>query len=366
MRGKDKSQEALFAIGDLRTLVERKLPHDHPLRRIKAKTDEVLLSLNSEFDKLYSHRGRNSIPPERILRACLWQALYSVRSERQLEMTLRFDLLCRWFVGLPLHEDAWDHSTFSKARESFLLQSLAQLFFEQHLAFLRDDGLVSSEHLSVDGSLLAAWASHKSLVKKSDLDSDGNPPPAGPGGRNGWVDFKGQKRSNDTHVSASDPDAKLASKGVGAKLCHELNILTENRNHLVVNFTVNSPSGTSEREAARAMVSEEIAKGRQPKTLGADKKYSDGDQLTEAMVNLGVEPHFAVRDDRPKALARLFLGEPNYSISQRCRMRIEEVFGFIKTICGMAKLKVRGTLRVFGAAAISLTAYNLTRHAALL
>ena len=365
MRGKDKTQENLYAIGDFRTLVERKLPQDHPLRRVKAKTDAVLASLNAEFDKLYSDRGRQSIPPERMLRACLWQALYSVRSERQLEMSLRFDLLCRWFVGLPLHEDAWDHSTFSKARESFLLQALAQLFFEHHLTFLREEGLVSSEHLSVDGSLLAAWASHKSLVKKTDLDSDGKPPNAGPGGRNAWVDFKGEKRSNETHVSASDPDAKLASKGVGSKLCHEVSILTENRNALVVNFTVMSPSGTSEREAARAMIAEEVSKGFQPKTLGADKKYSEGDVLTEAMVSLGVEPHFAVRDDRPKAAARLFTGEPGYPISQRCRMRIEEVFGYIKTVAGMAKLKVCGTLRVFGAAAIALSAYNIRRHASL-
>lgn len=365
MRGKDKRQEALFAIGDLRTLVERRLPADHPLRAIKKNADAVLVSLSSDFDALYSNRGRESIPPEWLLRACLWQALNSVRSERQLEMALRFDLLCRWFVGLPLHEDAWDHSTFSKAREKFLLQSLAQLFFEKHLAFLRERDLLSTEHLSVDGSLLAAWASPKSLVKKDELDGDGKPPAPPSGGRNGWVDFKGQKRSNATHTSASDPDAKLASKGNGTKLCHELSIVVENRNNIVVNFTVMSPSGTSEREAARALVAQEIGQGRQTKTLGADKKYSDGDSLTEALVNLGVEPHFAVREDRPNAAARLFIHEPGYSISQRCRMRIEEVFGYLKTICGMAKLKIRGTLRVFGVAAVALSAYNLRREVSI-
>jgi transposase len=365
MRGKDKRQEALFAIGDLRTLVERRLPMDHPLRAIKKNADEVLRSLSPEFDKLYSDRGRQSIPPEWLLRACLWQALNSVRSERQLEMALRFDLLCRWFVGLPLHEDAWDHSTFSKARESFLLQTIAQLFFEKHLAFLRERDLLSSEHLSVDGTLLAAWASHKSLLKKEDLDGDGKPPAPPAGGRNAWVDFKGEKRSNDTHVSASDPESKLASKGVGAKLSHELSVAMENRNQFVVTFTVMSPTGTSEREAARSLVAEEVGKGRQVKTVGGDKKYSDGDALTEALVNLGVEPHFAVRDDRPNAAARLFIGEPGYSISQRCRMQIEEVFGYLKTICGMAKLKVRGTFRVFGVAAVGLSAYNLRRQASL-
>lgn len=365
MRGKDKRQEGLFAIGDWRTLVERRLPADHPLRRIKKHADEVLLSLDSEFDKLYPKRGRESVPPEWMMRALLWQGLFSVRSERQLEMTLRFDFLCRWFVGLPLHEDAWDHSVFSQARESFLLQTIAQLFFEKHLEFLRAENLLSSEHLSVDGSLLAAWASHKSLVKNDEFDSDGKPPSAGPGGRNAWVDFKGEKRSNATHTSASDPEAKLASKGVGAKLSHELNVVTENRNHIVVNFTVNPPSGTSEREAARALISEEITKGYRPKTVGADKKYADGDTLVEQMADMGVEPHFAVRDDRPNAAGKLFQNELGYSISQRCRMRIEEVFGYVKVIAGMSKLKVRGTLRVFGAAAIALSAYNLTRHASL-
>jgi transposase len=365
MRGKDKKQEALFAIGDLRNLVEHQLPKDHPLRKIKQHTDQVLSSLDREFDKLYPNRGRESIPPEWLLRASLWQALYTVRSERQMESALRFDLLCRWFVGLPLHLDAWDHSSFSKARERFLLQTLAQLFFERHLEFLRAEGLLSSEHLSVDGTLLAAWASHKSLVKKSDLDSDGNPPPAGPGGRNEWVDFKGQKRSNETHVSASDPDAKLASKGTGAKLSHELSVLSENRNNFAVNFTVMPPSGTSEREAARSLVAEEVRKGRTPKSMGADKKYADGDALTEAMVALGVEPHFAVRDNRPNCAAGLFVNEPGYKTSQRCRMRIEEIFGYLKVIGGMAKLKVRGTIRVFGVAAVALSAYNLRRHASL-
>jgi transposase len=365
MRGKDKRQEALFAIGDLRTLVDRRLPQDHPIRKIKQHADAVLSSLNSELDQLYSDRGRESTPPEWLLRASLWQALYSVRSERQLEMALRFDLLCRWFVGLPLHEDAWDHSTFSRAREKFLIQTLAQLFFERHLEFLRAEDLLSSEHLSVDGSLLAAWASHKSLVKKTDLNEDGRPPPAGPGGRNAWVDFKGQKRSNETHVSASDPDAKLASKGTGAKLSHEVSVLSENRNHFAVNFTVMAPSGISEREAARALIAEEVSKGHQPRTVGADKKYADGDALTESLVDLGVEPHFAVRDNRPNCAAGLFVKEPGYPISLRCRMRIEEIFGFIKVIGGMAKLKVRGTLRVFGVAAVALSAYNLRRHASL-
>lgn len=365
MRGKENSQESWFTVGTLREFVDKRLPADHPLRRIKQNADGVLKALSPDFSSLYTRRGRPSIPPERLVRACLWQALFSVRSERQLEDALRFDLRCRWFVGLPLEEDAWDHSTFSKARASFLLQTVAQLFFEKHLEFLRRENLLSDDHLSVDGTLLAAWASPKSLVRREDLDGDGKPPPAPPGGRNGWVDFKGEKRSNATHVSSSDPEARLASKGTGAKLSHELSILTENRNNFVVEFTVMPPTGTSEREAARAMVAAECGQGRSPESVGADRKYSDGDTLVEELVDLAVTPHFAVRDDRPNALARIFLSDTGYSISQRLRMRIEEVFGFLKTICGMAKLRVRGTLRVFGVAAVGLSAYNLTHQASL-
>jgi transposase len=353
----------MFTIGSLRDFVAKRMPADHPLHRIKAEAEKILASLDRDFDALYSDRGRSSIPPEQLLLACLWQALFSIRSERLLEDTLRFDLRCRWFVGLPLEKDAWDHSSFSKARESFLLQTVAQMFFERHREFLRAENLLSSEHLSVDGTLLAAWASPKSLVRRDEFDKDGKPPKPPEGGRNGWVDFKGEKRSNETHVSASDPEARLASKGNGTKLSHEMSVLAENRNNFVVGFTVMPPTGTSEREAARALIAEQRDLGFKPKTVGADKKYSDGDSLTEYLANECIEPHFAVRDDRPNALARIFQNEPGYQISQRCRMRIEEVMGFIKTVCGLAKLKVRGVLRVFGAAAVAVCAYNLRRHA---
>src|ERR1700677_159796 len=220
-RGREKKQTVLFSAATIKTLVEDKLPPDHPLRRIKARTDEVLRSLDAQFDAVYSSVGRASIPPEQILRAQLWRVLFSVRSERQLEENLRFHLLCRWFVGLSLEDDAWDHSTFSKLRDAAQLETIAQLFFARHLEFLREAGLLSDEHLSVDGTLLGAWASAKSLVKRSVVDNDGRPPPTPPGGRNGWVDFKGEGRSNATHVSATDPDALLASKGTGARLSYE-------------------------------------------------------------------------------------------------------------------------------------------------
>jgi len=355
----------MFSSATIESLVEKKLPSDHPLRKIKAKADEVLRDLSSEFDKLYSGRGRPSIAPERLLRALLWMALFSVRSERQLEEVLRFDLRCRWFVGLSLDEEAWDHSTFSKARDSVLLETLAELFFNRHLEFLREAGLLSSEHLSVDGTLLAAWASHKSIIKRSDLDKDGKPPPAPPGGRNSWVDFKGQKRSNETHVSATDAEARLASKGTGAKLSHELHVISENRNNFVVAMEVTSPTGTSEREAAFRMVESECASGRKPATLGADRKYSDGDDLVDALAAIDVVPHFAVRDDRPNAGARAFHDNLGYPVSIRKRMRIEEVFAYVKTVCCLAKVKVRGTIRVCGVSLLALTAYNLTHEARL-
>ena len=365
MRGREKKQTVMFSTATIESLVEKKLPSDHPLRKIKEKTNEVLKELSPQFDDLYSRTGRPSIPPEYLLRAMLWMALFSIRSERQLEEVLRFDLRCRWFVGLSLDDDAWDHSAFSKARGSLVLDIIAESFFQKHLDFLREAGLLSDEHLSVDGTLLGAWASHKSLVLRSELDKGGKPPTTPEGGRNGWVDFKGEKRSNATHVSATDPDSRLASKGVGAKLSHELNVLAENRNNFAVGLIVKSPTGTSEKEAALALVKQEIKAGRTPATLGGDRKYSDGDSLVEALVEDSVTPHFAVRDDRPNAAARLFQDEPGFKVSIRKRMRIEEIFAFVKNIGGLAKVKVRGTVRVLGIATIAIAAYNLTHEAHL-
>jgi transposase len=365
MRGRVRKQEPMFVAVNIERLVEERLAQDHPLRRIRTFANQVLAEMSDDFDRVYSDRGRMSVPPECVLKALLWQALFSVRSERQLEEVIRFDLRARWFVGLPLDTDAWDHSVFSQSRAQFLIEECAILFFEKHVEMLRRDGLVSSDHLSVDGTLLGAWASHKSLVSKDDLDDDGKPPPAPPGGRNAWVDFKGEKRSNATHTSATDPEAKLASKGTGAKLSHELSVVMENRNGLPIDFTIAGPSGTSEREQANVLMCVLAAKGMAPKTLGADRKYSDGDSLVVQCCALGITPHFAVRDDRPNALALLCQDEPGYSISMRCRMRIEEIFGYLKTITGIAKLKVRGHLRVWGVVALALAAFNLTRHAKL-
>jgi transposase len=365
MRGQESKQTVLLPAISIESLVAKKLPDDHPLWKIKSFTDSVLKSLSPEFDKLYAQGGRPSIPPELLLRASLWQALFSIRSERLLVFLMQFDMLCRWFVGLPIDQDPWDHSSFSKARETLRLPIIAELFFHRHLQFLREQNLLSSDHLSVDGTLLEAWASHKSLVRRDELDSDGKPPAPPCGGRNGWVDFKGQQRSNETHTSVTDPDARLASKGTGAKLSHELNIVAENRNHFAVAFTVEPPTGTSEREAAYEMAKEECEQGRTPITMGGDRKYSDGDELVCKLADLGIVPHFSVRDDRPNALARMFHDDEFYPVSIQKRMKIEEINGFVKRICGLAKLKVRGTVRVIGVAAVALSGYNLTHQAHL-
>ena len=364
MRGKERKQAVLFTATSAETLVARNLDPNHPLRKIKERTDAVLATLNADIDTLYSDRGRPSIPPEQVLRALLWQALFSVRSERQLEEVLTFDLRCRWFVGLGIDDTAWDHSTFSKLRQSLLLETLSEMFFARHLEFLRAEGLVSDEHLSVDGTLLAAWASQKSLIRKDDLDKNGRPP-AVEGGRNAWVDFKGTKRSNATHVSATDPESRLASKGGTPKLAHELDVLADNRNNFVVGLTVTPPSGTSERASALTLVREQIANGHAPETVGADRAYSAGDGLVESLFAINVDPHFAVRDDHRKSLARLFHEQPGFKVSIRKRMRIEEIFAYLKGVCRLGQLKVRGAVRVLGVCLIGASAYNLTHECRL-
>ncbi len=351
MRGKPNTQIVMLPSISVEALIEGTLPESHPVRRIKKKADEVLKSISSQIDKLYPKTGRYSIPPEYLLKALLWKALFSIRSERQLVLQVQFNLLCRWFVGLPIDTDAWDASTFSKNRGELFkgrLIEISQIFFQAHLDFLRKENLLSDEHLSVDGTLLDAWASQKTFIKKSDLDENGNPPPPPAGGRNEWVDFKGKKRSNDTHISATDPDAKLASKGGKARICHELNVLSENRNNFAVGFCVKSPTGTSEREAAHEMIEKECNDGRTPSTVGGDKNYSNGDELVEQMFKLNVDAHFPARENQPNSLARLFHEEDGYATSLRKRMKIEEVMGYVKTGCCMAKLKGRGQARVIG------------------
>ena len=268
-------------------------------------------------------------------------------------------MLARWFVGLPLDCSPWDHSTFSANRAHLRLQILMETFFQAQLVFLRERNLLSSDHLTVDGTLIQAWASQKSMVKRSDLDSDQKPPAPPKGGRNHVVDFKGKKRSNATDVSATDPDARMASKGKGSKIAHKVSILTENRNNFVIGVEIRSPCASkSERDAAAKLVERQVREGRRPATVGADKAYADGDDLVIALDRMGEHAHFSARDDRPEALARVFHDESGFLISIRKRMRIEEVFGYVKTIAGMVQVKVRGHINVLAAATMAFTAYN--------
>jgi transposase len=359
MRGHEKKQATFTVFISIEEMVAKRLASEHPLRIIKAAADEVLRRMSPDIDVLYAAGGRPSIAPELMLRALLWQALFSVRSETQLVARLEFDMLARWFVGLPLDCSAWDHSTFSANRAHLRLPILMETFFQAQLAFLREKNLLSSEHLTVDGTLIQAWASQKGMVKRSDLDSDGKPPDPPKGGRNPFVDFKGKKRSNATHVSATDPDARMASKGNGSKIAHEVSILTENRNNFVIGVEIRSPcSSKSERDAAAKLVERQVREGRPPTTVGADKAYADGDDLVIALDRMGVHAHFSARDDRPEALARVFHDEPGFPVSTKKRMRIEEVFGYAKTIAGMVQVKVRGHINVLSSATMAFTAYN--------
>lgn len=366
MRGSEPKQATFMVFVSVEQMVAERLPTDHPLRAIKSFADDILKRMSPDMDTLYAKAGRPSIPPELILRAMLWQALFSVRSETQLLARLEFDLLARWFVGLPLDRGVWDHSTFSANRKNLRLQILVESFFRTQLDFLREKGLISSEHLSVDGTLIGAWASQKSMVKREDLDSDGKPPDPPKGGRNHFVDFKGKKRSNATHVSATDPDARMASKGNGTKIAHEISVLAENRNTIVVGVEVRAPSSSkSERDAAEKLVSREVRDGRKPKTVGGDTAYADGDDLVLALDELGIHAHFPARDDRPNALARIHHDDPGFKISLMKRMRIEEVFAYGKTIAGLAQVKVRGHINVLSVAVLAFTAYNFTRFATI-
>ena len=353
MRGSDKRSGELFSYIDL----EQRVRSDHPLRAIRSLTEAALASLSSDFAGLYSGMGRPSIAPEMLLRAMLLQAFYSIRSERQLMERLEFDLLFRWFVGLGVDDAVWDHSTFSKNRDRLLDGEIAAKFLAAVLAQPRVKRLLSSEHFSVDGTLIEAWASTKSFKPK-------DPPDAGDpgGGRNAPVDFKGQKRSNRTHRSTTDPDARLYRKGPGmeAKLCFIGHGLMENRSGLVVDARLTRVSGHAERLAALDMI-EHCANRPKAITLGADKGYDAAD-FVEELRTLNVRPHVACNTNgRRSAIDGRTTRHPGYAASQRIRKRIEEVFGWMKTIAGLRKTKFRGLARVDWVFTFAAAAYNLIR-----
>ena len=358
MRGDDERTGALFSYVDL----ERRVRPDHPLRAIRTLVNEALIGLERDFAVLYAPIGRPSIPPEKLLRAMLLQAFYSIRSERQLMERLDFDLLFRWFVGIGVDDAAWDHSTFSKNRDRLLEGDVATKFLSAVLAQSRVKRLLSSDHFSVDGTLIEAWASMKSF-RPSDGSDD---PPAG-GGRNAEADFHGKKRSNETHASTTDPDARLYRKGPGkeAKLCFIGHGLMENRSGLLVDACLTEADGHAERVAALHMIESHADRPRAI-TLGADKGY-DAEDFVNELRSMAVTPHIAQNTSgRRSAIDGRTTRHGGYAVSQRIRKRIEEAFGWIKTVAGQEKTKFRGVDRVGWAFTFAVAAYDLVRLPKLL
>jgi transposase len=349
MRGSDTVRGSLFSYVDL----EQRIRADHPLRVIRGIVNTTLTALSGAFDGLYSPLGRESIPPERLLRALLLQAFYSIRSERQLVERIEFDLLFRWFVGLGVDDPVWDATTFTKNRDRLLDGDVPVKFLAGVLAQPQVKALLSSEHFSVDGTLLEAWASTKSFRPK---DGSGPPPDAG---RNGEQDFYGQKRSNEMHAPTTDPDARLYRKGRGkeAKLCFMGHALMESRNGLIVGAVTTRASGHAERLAAVAPVTPH-ADGAQPVTLGGDKGFDARDFIAE-LREINVTPHVAQNlSGRRSAIDGRTTRHPGYEVSLRSRKRIEEAFGWDKTVAGLRKVDWQFTL--------AMAAYSLVRLPKLL
>jgi len=362
MRGRVDAQGALFCVVDAESLI----PADHPLRAIQRRVDAELRRMRRAFAAAYWAVGRPSIPPEPLIKGTLLQALYSIRSERQLCEQIGYNILFRWFLGLSLDAPVWDHSVFSKNRERFAAHGLMRRFFEGSVAQAIAEEAASVEHFSVDGTLIEAWASMKSVRLK---DAPDDPP----GDWNRWTDWHGEKRSNATHESKTDPEARLARKGPGkpAVLSHSLHVVMDNRAGLVMNVDLDSADGKAERRSALRM----LRRLRQrhwarPKTLGADKGYDDGAFLHELENEHRVAPHVAsrsgpIRAFGPEAVARRKArdrqGAIGYRISQRVRRRTEEIFGWLKTIAGLRKTRFIGRWKTQLYAYAAAAAYNFMR-----
>ena len=383
MRGRSSSQSQLFQY--VTVSLESYVPSDHPIRRIRQVADEALGGMQRQLTSLYSKVGRPSIPPEQLLRALLLQSLFTIRSERQLVEQIHYNLLYRWFVGLELESAVWDFSTFSQNRERFIGKDIANRFKDEILKIAEAHGLLSREHFTVDGTMLDAAASMKSFVSKESpkespkdrsVSSRDDLPPAGGGTRGGVsgssdrtdpgnpdVNFHGQRRSNTTHSSTTDPEARLYKKGRGkeAKLAYLGHVLMENRNGLIVESCVTLATGTAERDAAKTMIAQLKKKGRRSRhriTLGADKGYDTKDFVDHLRTHQ-VTPHLAAK--KTTTLDQRTLRHPGYGISQRIRKRVEETFGWMKNCGGLRKLQVRGLPRVGMTFALGACAYNLIR-----
>jgi transposase len=332
---------------------EQRVPADHPLRAIRALTDTALRSLSRRFATLYAKIGRPSIPPEQLLRALLLQVLYSVRSERLLMEELNYNLLFRWFVGLNMDDAVWHPTTFTKNRDRLLAGDVAAAFFDAVAAQARTAGLLSDEHFTVDGTQLEAWASLKSFQRR---ESSPEEPPDDPG--NPTVNFHGERRRNATHVSRTDPEARLHRKGPGreAKLAYLGHVVLDNRHGLVANVGVTAATGTAERDAAVWLLEATAPAG---STVGADKGY-DVASFVEQVRAFGVTPHVAQKV-RYSAIDGRTTRHAGYGVSQQKRKLVEQVFGWLKTIGGLRKLRHRGSALVDWVVTFAAAAYNLIR-----
>jgi transposase len=355
MRGQDQRSEGFFSYVRLET----RIPADHPLRAIRGLVDEALTALSRDFNKIYARDGRPSIPPERLLRALLLQAFYTVRSERQLMEQLNYNLLFRWFVGLSADDPVWDATVFCKNRDRLLDGDIAAKFFASVLNLPQVSNLLSGEHFSVDGTLIEAWASMKSFVPKDGGDSSSGKG-HGSGGRNAQRNFHGEKRKNDTHSSTTDPDARLFRKGAGkeAKLCHMGHLMTENRNGLIVDARLTKANGTAERATALDMIKDNARPG---STVGGDKNYDTADFVAGCR-KCGCTPHVSQNNaNRRSAIDARTTRHPGYRISTIKRKQIEEPFGWMKTVGGLRKTRHCGRKLVEWFFVLTATAYNLVR-----
>jgi len=369
MKGKTDSQQTIFVMIN----VEASIPKDHPLRAIKKRCDKILTDMKKDFEKAYSYTGRPSIPPEQLLKALLIQALYSIRSEIQLMQAIQFNLLYRWFLDIPGDADAWTPEVFCMNRRRFAEHGLVRNFFDKIVNDAMDEELISSDHFTADGTLIRSWASLKSIRPKEGLEQSNN---SDSDRGNPDVNWHGQKRSNDTHISMTDPQALLARKGKGkeAHLCHSGHILMENRYGLCIDIAVDSADGQAERRSALKML-KRIKKRQKikPKTIGLDAGYDDGDFLL-SLEKQAIVPHVPLRNEHivsvdeaayARRRAKQIKATKGYNTSQRIRKRVEEIIGWFKTIGGMARARFVGRWKIEQQALIVAGAYNLLRMAKL-
>jgi transposase len=367
MRGNVDKQNTMFVMIN----VESRIPKDHPLRAIKQRCEKIFACMRSDFNKAYSHTGRPGVPPEQLLKALLLQALYSIRSEIQLMQAIEFNLLYRWFLDIPGDADAWTPEVFSVNRNRFAEHDLVRKFFDRIVHDAITDTLISDDHFTADGTLIRSWASLKSIKPREQAYEDTQNPNDSDNG-NPMVSWHGQKRSNATHVSTTDPEALLARKGGGkeAHLCHSGHVFMENRHGLCIDVEVEAADGRAERRSVKKMLRRIRRRHKiRPGTIGFDAGYDDGSFLLE-LEKQGIVPHVPLKNEHVVSIgapaqarrrAKRRKGNKGYQLSQRIRKRVEEIFGWLKTVGGMARARHIGRWKIQQQMLISASAYNLLR-----